>query len=183
MPLLHKYRLSRNDNPGKTVNFIMKKIRLMSTVEIRTEIDLFLDQVDESFLKVVHSMLKAYLEEQKEPPLAPHLIAQFVTTYRRTRPKVQGFCPTKQSPSTPLSKRPSQIHQKPPLKTNNLQTSIALSKTSTFMIHHSPVHSIQLNFASPFTASPLPSPLPAPALPPPFPGGCGSGGGYCRRGS
>ncbi|MCB0617000.1 MAG: hypothetical protein KDC75_26965 [Phaeodactylibacter sp.] len=65
----------------------------MSTVEIRTEIDLFLDQVDESFLKVVHSMLKAYLEEQKEPPLAPHLFVQFVTTYRRTRPKVQGFCP------------------------------------------------------------------------------------------
>lgn len=39
----------------------------MSTVEIRTEIDVFLDQVDESLLKVVHSMLNAYVEEQKGP--------------------------------------------------------------------------------------------------------------------
>ena len=37
-------------------------------------------------------------------------ITLLVTTYRRTRPKVQGFCPTKQSKtlsSTPLSKRVS----------------------------------------------------------------------------
>ncbi len=39
----------------------------MSTVEIRSEIELFLDQVDESFLKVVHSMLNTYLEQQKDP--------------------------------------------------------------------------------------------------------------------
>jgi hypothetical protein len=38
---------------------------LMSAVEIRTEIQSYLEQVkDESFLKVVHSMLETYVHEQ-----------------------------------------------------------------------------------------------------------------------
>ena len=45
------------------------KLMLMSTVEIRSEIDLFLDQVDESFLKVVHSMLNTYVRENVEDPI------------------------------------------------------------------------------------------------------------------
>lgn len=40
----------------------------MSTVEIRAEINAYLDQVkDESFLKVVHSMLNTFIKEQKDP--------------------------------------------------------------------------------------------------------------------
>ena len=40
---------------------------LMSTVEIRSEINRYLDLVqDESFLKVVHSMLGTYLEQQED---------------------------------------------------------------------------------------------------------------------
>lgn len=43
------------------------KQMLMSAVEIRTEIQSFLEQVkDESFLKVVHSMLGTYVHEQKK---------------------------------------------------------------------------------------------------------------------
>jgi hypothetical protein len=45
------------------------KVMLMSTVEIRSEINLFLDQVDEGFLKVVHSMLNAYVREKVEDPI------------------------------------------------------------------------------------------------------------------
>ncbi len=44
------------------------KQMLMSAVEIRTEIQSYLDKVhDESFLKVVHSMLDAYLKENEDP--------------------------------------------------------------------------------------------------------------------
>ncbi len=40
----------------------------MSVIEIRTEIQHYLDQVqDESFLKVVHSMLDTYLKENEDP--------------------------------------------------------------------------------------------------------------------
>lgn len=40
----------------------------MSAVEIRAEIQLYLEQVkDESFLKVVHSMLDTYVKENKDP--------------------------------------------------------------------------------------------------------------------
>ena len=40
----------------------------MSAIEIRAEIQSYLEQVeDESFLKVVHSMLDTYIEEQKDP--------------------------------------------------------------------------------------------------------------------
>jgi len=41
---------------------------LMSAVEIRTEIKNYLEQIkDESFLKVVHSMLDTYVKEQEDP--------------------------------------------------------------------------------------------------------------------
>ena len=41
---------------------------LMSAVEIRAEISTYLEKVkDESFLKVVHSMLDTYLKEQEDP--------------------------------------------------------------------------------------------------------------------
>lgn len=44
------------------------KLLLMSTAEIRTEIHDYLDRVeDESFLKVVHSMLGTYMKEQADP--------------------------------------------------------------------------------------------------------------------
>lgn len=40
----------------------------MSTVEIRAEINRYLELVeDESFLKVVHSMLNTYVREQEDP--------------------------------------------------------------------------------------------------------------------
>ncbi len=45
---------------------------IMSAVEIRTEIDNLLDKVqdqDESFLKVVYSVLCTYVQEQKDPTL------------------------------------------------------------------------------------------------------------------
>ena len=42
----------------------------MSTAEIRSEIDRYLDLVkDERFLKVVHSMLGTYIEEKKKEPI------------------------------------------------------------------------------------------------------------------
>ena len=41
---------------------------LMSAVEIRSEIQSYLDKVqDESFLKVVHSMLGTYIKELEDP--------------------------------------------------------------------------------------------------------------------
>ena len=41
---------------------------LMSAVEIKTEIQSYLDKVhDESFLKVVHSMLGTYVKEHEDP--------------------------------------------------------------------------------------------------------------------
>jgi len=40
----------------------------MSNAEIKTEIIQYLDKVkDESFLKVVHSMLNTYLQQQEDP--------------------------------------------------------------------------------------------------------------------
>jgi hypothetical protein len=43
------------------------KQMLMSAVEIRAEINSYLEKVqDESFLKVVHSMLNTYLKEQED---------------------------------------------------------------------------------------------------------------------
>ena len=40
----------------------------MSAVEIRNEIQSYLDKVqDESFLKVIHSMLGTYVQEQEDP--------------------------------------------------------------------------------------------------------------------
>ncbi len=38
----------------------------MSAVQLRSDIDKYLNQVDERFLKVVHSMLNTYLEQQGE---------------------------------------------------------------------------------------------------------------------
>ncbi len=44
-------------------------IIMTSTEQIRQEIDQYLDQVDESFLKVVHAMLTTYTEEQDDDDL------------------------------------------------------------------------------------------------------------------
>jgi hypothetical protein len=47
---------------------MIAKQMLMSTVEIRAEIQSYLDKVqDESFLKVVHSMLGTYVKENEDP--------------------------------------------------------------------------------------------------------------------
>jgi hypothetical protein len=56
---------------------------LMSAIELRTEIDDLLDKVqdqDESFLKVVHSMLSTYVKEQKDPILGYETDGTPVTT-------------------------------------------------------------------------------------------------------
>lgn len=45
---------------------IYKKTNPMSTVELRSRIDDFLNQVDENFLKVVHAMLETQIENQAE---------------------------------------------------------------------------------------------------------------------
>ena len=39
----------------------------MSAVEIKAQINKYLDQVDDSFLKVVHSMLDTYVKIQEDP--------------------------------------------------------------------------------------------------------------------
>ena len=49
---------------------MITKLMLMSTVEMRAEIDNLLNIVqdkNESFLKVVHSMLETYVKEQEDP--------------------------------------------------------------------------------------------------------------------
>ncbi|MEM1216244.1 MAG: hypothetical protein AAGJ82_11190, partial [Bacteroidota bacterium] len=52
----------------KIVMFMVVKQMPMSTVEIRAEIQSYLERVqDESFLKVVHSMLGTYVQEQEDP--------------------------------------------------------------------------------------------------------------------
>ena len=38
----------------------------MSVVELRTAVDRYLDQVDESFLRVIHAMLDAQVREQRK---------------------------------------------------------------------------------------------------------------------
>lgn len=38
----------------------------MSSVEIRTEVHKLIDRLDDSFLKVVHSMLDTYVQEQEK---------------------------------------------------------------------------------------------------------------------
>ncbi len=40
----------------------------MGAVKIRSEVDQYLDQVDEPFLRVVHAMLGAYVRERTLPP-------------------------------------------------------------------------------------------------------------------
>ncbi len=45
------------------------KLSFMSAVEIRSEINSFLDQVDDSFLKVIHSMLGTYVQQKEDPIL------------------------------------------------------------------------------------------------------------------
>lgn len=47
----------------------MSQTIIMSIQQIRQEIDQYLDQVDESFLKVVHAMLTTYTNEQEEDPI------------------------------------------------------------------------------------------------------------------
>lgn len=47
---------------------MITKLMIMSAVEIRAEINAYLEKVqDESFLKVVHSMLDTYVQEQEDP--------------------------------------------------------------------------------------------------------------------
>ena len=43
------------------------KSMFMSTIEIRSEVDSFLDKIDEKFLKVVHAMLETYVKQQEDP--------------------------------------------------------------------------------------------------------------------
>ena len=43
------------------------KSMFMSTIEIRSEVDSFLDKIDENFLKVVHAMLETYVKQQEDP--------------------------------------------------------------------------------------------------------------------
>ena len=53
----------------------------MSAAEIRSEIDRYLDLVkDESFLKVVHSMLGTYVKEKVENPIADLTITGIPST-------------------------------------------------------------------------------------------------------
>ena len=48
--------------------YTINKQMLMSAIEIRAEIQSYLEKVqDESFLKAVHSMLDTYLKEQEDP--------------------------------------------------------------------------------------------------------------------
>ena len=47
-----------------STTLIYKKTNPMSTVELRSRIDDFLNQVDENFLKVVHAMLETQIENQ-----------------------------------------------------------------------------------------------------------------------
>ena len=47
---------------------MITKLMIMSALEIRAEIQLYLEKVkDESFLKAVHSMLGTYVQEQEGP--------------------------------------------------------------------------------------------------------------------
>lgn len=43
------------------------KSMLMNTIEMRSEVDSFLDKIDENFLKVVHAMLETYVKQQEDP--------------------------------------------------------------------------------------------------------------------
>ena len=52
----------------KPLSLYLQKLMIMSAVEIRAEIQSYLEKVqDESFLKVVHSMLDAYVREHEDP--------------------------------------------------------------------------------------------------------------------
>ena len=54
-------------NPKKRYIYDVKQM-FMSAAEIRAEINSYLEKVqDESFLKVVHSMLDTYLKENEDP--------------------------------------------------------------------------------------------------------------------
>jgi len=44
----------------------MSKISFMSAVEIKNQIHKYLDQVDESFLKAIHSMLDTYVKGKED---------------------------------------------------------------------------------------------------------------------
>lgn len=48
-----------------SANVTKDKLRPMINTELRTQIDGYLDQIDDHFLKVVHSMLSTYIEEQE----------------------------------------------------------------------------------------------------------------------
>lgn len=41
----------------------------MSSTEVRNQIDLFLDQVDDRFLMVIHAMLGTYVDQQSKDPI------------------------------------------------------------------------------------------------------------------
>lgn len=49
-----------------STTLIYKKTNPMSTAELRSKIDGFLNQVDDNFLKVVHAMLETYVEEKSK---------------------------------------------------------------------------------------------------------------------
>ena len=62
-----------------STTLIYKKTNPMSTTELRSKIDGFLNQVDDNFLKVVHAMLETYMEEKpKEEELTDEQIGAIV---------------------------------------------------------------------------------------------------------
>lgn len=62
-----------------STTLIYKKTNPMSTAELRSKIDGFLNQVDDNFLKVVHAMLETYVEEKpKDEELTDEQIGAIV---------------------------------------------------------------------------------------------------------
>ncbi len=53
-----------------SVTTMTKNSNQMSTAELRSRIDTFLDQVDENFLEVVNAMLETYVKQHPMPELS-----------------------------------------------------------------------------------------------------------------
>ena len=51
----------------------------MSNTEIKTQIVQYLEKVDDSFLKAVHSMLKTYVKEQEETIIGYDIDGKLIT--------------------------------------------------------------------------------------------------------
>lgn len=44
-------------------------MQLMDVIELKTQVHQQIDELDDTFLKVIHAMLKTYNEEQKRNPI------------------------------------------------------------------------------------------------------------------